>query len=85
MTPHGPLEQGSGLLKLLLDVFGMPVVVRVGTTLVRISRISVNETHAVLELDSAELEVAVEDLVLDTITAAKVRVAQPAEDPPPRT
>ena len=85
MTPQGPLETVSGLLNLLLNVSDVPVVVRVGTTLVKVGRISVNESHAVLEMDSAELEVAVEDLLLDRITVAKVQAAQPPEHPTPET
>ncbi|GLW35236.1 hypothetical protein [Actinoplanes regularis] len=76
MTPETPPQKGTGLLALLLDVFDVPVVVRVGTTLVKIGWISVNEGRAVLELDPEDLEVAVEDLVLESVTAAKARAVR---------
>ncbi|GGN47066.1 hypothetical protein FHR83_007490 [Actinoplanes campanulatus] len=71
MTRETPANKGSGLLALLLDVFDVPVVVRVGTTLVKIGWINLHEGRAVLELDPEDMEVAVEDLVLDSVTAAR--------------
>ena len=75
MTPRGPSKEGTGLLALLLDVFDVPVVVRVGTTLVKVGCVNLHEGRAVLELDPEDMEVAVEDLVLDSVTTAKARVA----------
>ncbi|MFC4066910.1 hypothetical protein [Actinoplanes subglobosus] len=66
MNGYKPVEKRTGLLSLLLDVFDLPVVVRVGTTLVSIGWISRSEGRCVLELDPDDLATAVEHLVLDS-------------------
>ena len=66
MNGHGPVEKRAGLLALLLDIFDVPVAVRVGTTLVSIGWISKGEGRCVLELDPDDLATAVEHLVLDS-------------------
>jgi hypothetical protein len=75
MTGQAPVENPNGLLALLLDVFDVPVVVRVGTTLVNVAGVGKSEGRYVLELDAQDLQVAVEHLVLDSVTAAKARTA----------
>ncbi|GGN96247.1 hypothetical protein GCM10010112_87340 [Actinoplanes lobatus] len=84
MTKESPSKSGLGLLGLLLDAFDVPVVVRVGSTLVKIGWINLHEGRAVLELDPDDMEVAVEDLVLDSVTAANARTANRKQSIPPR-
>ena len=63
----------------MLDVFDVPVVVQVGTTLVNIAGVGRSEGRYVLELDEDDMQVAVEHLMLDNLTAAKARAAGSAD------
>ena len=74
-----------GLLGLLLDVYDKPVVVRVGTTLVQIAWVNLQPDCVVLELNPAEMETAVEHLVLDSVTAAKASAVRPERGKSTRT
>jgi hypothetical protein len=85
MTPEKPPKKATGLLGLLLDAFDAPPVVRVGTTLVKVGWIHMQEGHAVIELEADDMAVAVEQLVLDSVTAAKVRAARSKAEQPTRT
>lgn len=85
MSPGVPEEKRHGLLGLMLDVFDRPVIVRVGTTLVRVAWVNVQPEHAVLELDPADMETAVDDIVLSTVTAAKARTIRSATEQTTRT
>jgi hypothetical protein len=80
MTNEEQPKRAPGLLGLLLDAFGAPPVVRVGTTLVKVHWIHMQDGRAVIELEAADLAVAVEQLVLDSVTAAKARAIR-TEDP----
>ncbi|XVU25330.1 hypothetical protein ACQPZJ_50545 [Actinoplanes sp. CA-054009] len=73
MTGRAPAENRSGLLALLLNGVDAPVVVRVGTTWVSIDSISKSEGRYVVELDSEDMQTAVDHLVLDSATTAKAR------------
>lgn len=73
MTQEASIQKPSGLLGLLLDVYDKPVAVRIGSTLVKIAWVNSQPDCVVLELDPAEMEGAVEALVLDSVTAAKAR------------
>lgn len=75
MTDEEPSRRPPGLLGLLLDAFDAPPVVRVGTTLVRVRWIHMQEGRAVIELEAGDMAVAVEQLVLDSVTAARSRTA----------
>ncbi|GAA2545254.1 hypothetical protein GCM10010435_12690 [Winogradskya consettensis] len=76
MTTEEPPKGIPGLLGLLLDAFDAPPVVRVGTTLVRVAWIHMQEGRAVIELETDDMAVAAEQLVLDIVTAAKARAAR---------
>jgi hypothetical protein len=73
MTQEASMQKPNGLLGLLLDVYDKPVAVRIGTTLVKIAWVNSQPDCFVLELDPAEMEDAVEALVLDSVTAVKAR------------
>ncbi|BEL04373.1 hypothetical protein Q0Z83_025640 [Actinoplanes sichuanensis] len=64
------------MLGLLMDAFDAPPVVRVGTTLVKVHWIHMQEGRAVIELEADDMAVAIEQLVLDSVTAAKARAVQ---------
>ncbi|BCJ41711.1 hypothetical protein GCM10010168_52910 [Actinoplanes ianthinogenes] len=81
MTDQEPPKKRTGLLGLLLDAFDVPPVVRVGTTLVKVDWIYMHEGRAVIELEAEDMAVAVEQLVLDSKTAAKARMATSGDEP----
>ncbi|MEU8655293.1 hypothetical protein [Actinoplanes philippinensis] len=84
MTNEEPPQRAPGLLGLLIDAFDGPPVVRVGTTLVGIHWIHIQDGRAVIELVADDMDVAVEQLVLDSVTAAKARAIR-TEDPSAET
>ncbi|GAA0477623.1 hypothetical protein Aca07nite_72030 [Actinoplanes capillaceus] len=67
------MDERNEPTRLLLDVFGAPIVVRIGTTLVGVGATNRCEGRIVLDLDPGDLEAAVEQLVLDSAIAAKAR------------
>ncbi|GGN93645.1 hypothetical protein GCM10010112_82100 [Actinoplanes lobatus] len=75
--PNGALVREAHMVKrygvagLLLDVIDMPVVVHIGSTLVGVGRAYLSEGRIVLEPDPDDMGAAVEQLVLDSATAAK--------------
>ncbi|GAA2844081.1 hypothetical protein Acy02nite_68840 [Actinoplanes cyaneus] len=75
MTTEESPKRTPGLLGLLIDAFDGPPVVRVGTTLVKVGWIHMQEGRAVIELEADDMAVAVEQLVLDSATAARARAA----------
>ncbi|MGA5303007.1 hypothetical protein ACPCHT_23970 [Nucisporomicrobium flavum] len=85
MTTEEPPKRTPGLLGLLLDAFDAPPVVRGGTTLDRVAWIHMQEGRAVIELEADDMAVAAEQLVLDSVTAAKVRAARSEAGQPART
>ncbi|GIF12453.1 hypothetical protein [Actinoplanes teichomyceticus] len=85
MTNEEPPKRAPGLLGLPLDAFDAPPVVRVGTTLVRVAWIHMQEGRAVIELETDDMAVAAEQLVLDSVTAAKARAARSEAGQPART
>lgn len=64
------------MLSLLMDAFDAPPVVRVGATWSRSTGIHMQEGRAVIELEADDMAVAIEQLVLDSVTAAKSRAVE---------